>query len=59
VGNLHETTDRLDCALCGFLEEGLDTQALLAVASWRFKPAIKDGHPVAVIINVEVNFKLY
>jgi TonB family protein len=41
------------------LGEGLDTQALIAVADWRFKPAVKDGHPVAVMINVAVSFKLY
>jgi TonB family protein len=40
------------------LGEGLDIQALLAVASWRFDPAIEDGKPVAVLINVEVAFKL-
>jgi protein TonB len=41
------------------LGEGLDTQALIAVSDWRFKPAVKDGQPVAVIINVDVNFELY
>jgi len=41
------------------LGEGLDTQALRAVADWRFKPALKNGEPVAVAINVEVTFKLY
>lgn len=37
------------------LGEGLDMQALIAVSDWRFKPAVKDGQPVAVIINVDVN----
>jgi TonB family protein len=41
------------------LGEGLDTQALVAVADWRFRPAVKDGKPVAVMINVDVSFKLY
>jgi len=41
------------------LGEGLDTQALIAVSDWRFKPAVKDAQPVAVIINVDVNFELY
>jgi len=40
------------------LGEGLDTQALATVAGWRFKPAMKNGQPVAVLINVEVNFHL-
>ncbi len=38
---------------------GLDQKAIEAVRNWRFDPARKDGHPVAVQINVEVNFRLY
>jgi periplasmic protein TonB len=38
---------------------GLDEKALEAVKTWRFDPATKDGRPVAVQINVEVNFRLY
>jgi periplasmic protein TonB len=38
---------------------GLDQKALEAVARWRFEPALKDGHPVAVEINIEVLFRLY
>jgi TonB family protein len=38
---------------------GLDTKAVEAVQRWRFKPAEKDGQPVAVSIMVEVNFHLY
>lgn len=38
---------------------GLDQQAIDAVKQWRFEPAMMDGHPVAVEINVEVNFRLY
>jgi periplasmic protein TonB len=37
---------------------GLDEEAIKAVKKWRFKPAIKDGKPVAVQVNVEVNFRL-
>ncbi len=38
---------------------GLDEKAIEAVRQWRFDPAKKDGHPVPVMINVEVNFRLY
>ena len=38
---------------------GLDQKALDAVKQWKFEPAMKDGKPVAVQINVEVNFRLY
>ena len=33
--------------------------AIEAVRQWKFEPAMKDGRPVAVQINVEVNFRLY
>jgi TonB family protein len=38
---------------------GLDEKALEAVQRYRFKPAMKDGKPVASMISVEVNFRLY
>jgi TonB family protein len=38
---------------------GLDEKAIAAVKTWRFQPALKDGHPVAVQMSVEVNFHLY
>ena len=38
---------------------GLDQKAIEAVRNWKFEPAMKDGKPVAVQINVEVNFRLY
>ena len=48
--NIHLTTP-LGC--------GLDAKAVQAVGGWRFKPAEKDGQPVAVEIAVEVTFHLY
>lgn len=38
---------------------GLDEKALEAVSRYRFKPAKKDGKPVAVRMTVLVNFRLY
>ncbi len=37
---------------------GLDEKAIEAVLKWRFRPSMKDGKPVAVMANVEVNFRL-
>ena len=37
---------------------GLDEKAIEAVQKWRFRPAYKDGKPVPVAANVEVNFRL-
>jgi periplasmic protein TonB len=37
---------------------GLDDKAMEAVRRWRFKPATKDGKPVAMEAVVEVNFRL-
>jgi periplasmic protein TonB len=38
---------------------GLDQKALEAVRRWRFEPAMKGGQPVAVQVNIELNFRLY
>ena len=37
---------------------GLDEKAVEAVRQYRFSPAMKEGHPVAVEMNVEVNFQI-
>jgi periplasmic protein TonB len=38
---------------------GLDEKALEAVRKYKFKPAMKGGKPVAVMMSIEVNFRLY
>jgi TonB family protein len=40
------------------LDPGLDQNAIECVESWKFRPATKDGQPVAVRANVEVSFRL-
>jgi TonB family protein len=41
------------------LDPGLDESAMQTVLRYRFKPAMKDGGPVAVYLTVEVKFDLY
>lgn len=48
-----------DIKVARSLGMGLDQKAVEAVRRWKFEPAMKDGRPVAVQINVEVNFRLY
>jgi TonB family protein len=37
---------------------GLDENAVKAISMWKFQPATKDGAPVIVKANIEVNFRL-
>lgn len=36
----------------------LDTAALVATASWRFRPATRDGEPVASTVSTVIRFRL-
>jgi protein TonB len=38
---------------------GLDEKAMEAVRQYKFKPAMENGHAVAVEMNVEVNFQIF
>jgi periplasmic protein TonB len=38
---------------------GLDEKAIEAAKQYKFKPAYFHGHPVASLINLEVNFRIY
>ena len=48
-----------DVSIIRPLGYGLDEKALSCVKNWRFKPAEKNGRPVAAKIMVEVDFHLY
>jgi TonB family protein len=48
-----------DLCLMKAASYGLDEQAIQAVHQFRFKPATKDGMPVAVRISLEMNFRWY
>jgi TonB family protein len=37
---------------------GLDEKAVEAARQWRFDPAKKDGQPVPVEVDMEINFRL-
>jgi TonB family protein len=39
-------------------EYGLDQEAMKAAKQWKFKPAMKDGKPVAIEVTVEMTFTL-
>ena len=41
------------------LDKRLDQNAIDAVKRWKFKPAMRDGKPVAVLTSVEVDFRLH
>lgn len=41
------------------LSHGLNEQAMIALSKIRFKPAIRDGQPIAVIGKIEYGFGLY
>ncbi len=38
---------------------GLDEKAIEAVRQFRFKPAMENGKPVTVEINIDVNFQIF
>ena len=40
------------------LGEDLDLNAVEKVKTWRFRPAMSNGEPVAITMNLEVKFHL-
>ena len=49
-----------DCRILKSLDSvfGLDQEAIKAAKQWRFRPGRKQGQPVAVIINIQLDFTL-
>jgi TonB family protein len=41
------------------LDPGLDQNAMIAVGRYRFKPAIRDGEPIAVFVLMEVKYHIW
>ena len=41
------------------LDPGLDQEAIKAAKKWLFQPATKDGKPVAVYAQLELNFRIF
>jgi TonB family protein len=48
-----------DCRVVRPLGLGLDEKATETVRTWKFKPAMRNGVPVAVRVIVEVSFRLF
>jgi TonB family protein len=54
-----DSTGRVrDIAVAHPLGLGLDEQAADTVRTWKFKPGMRDGQPVAVALYIEVDFRL-
>jgi len=47
-----------DITVVRSLGYGLDEKAVEAVLQWQFKPGMKNGMPVTVVAQIEVNFRL-
>jgi TonB family protein len=56
---VNEEGNPIDLRVERSLGHGLDERALDCVSQYRFRPAMRDGQPVAQRITIEVSFKLY
>jgi len=56
---VNEEGNPIDFRVEKSLGYGLDEKALDSVSEYQFRPAMRDGQPVAQRITIEVSFKLY
>jgi TonB family protein len=56
---VNEEGNPIDLRVEKSLGYGLDEKALDCFSQYRFKPAMRDGQPVAQRITIEINFRLY
>lgn len=54
-----EDGDVRDVHVTRSLDKRLDQNAIDAVKRWKFRPAMRNGKPVAVKTSIEVGFRLY
>jgi len=40
------------------INKEIDRSTQKAASKWRFKPAMKDGRPVPVVVSIDVNYKV-
>lgn len=48
-----------DVQIVKSLGHGLDEESINALKKWKFRPAMREGKPVAVKIKVEMAFKMF
>jgi hypothetical protein len=48
----------MDIQVLGSLGMGIDEKAVEAILQWRFRPAMKDGKPVPIKSQIEMNFRV-
>jgi TonB family protein len=55
---INKKGDVVDAKVVKGIGYGLDENAIIAVKEWKYKPAEKDGEPVAVKMEVTIDFYL-
>ena len=58
-GKLTVRPEYSDPAVLKSLAAGLDEKAVQTVKTWKFRPALRDGVPVAVRVAADINFRTF